>query len=160
MPPSNITIQDVFDIDLGFGNHYFFAIMEENPICEGKVLALYVRTFDDPVYQDNTTIFLKGEHAWLAEERSWVCYQNPIVADKKYILAKAARFGPKLSDALYCRVMEDFCARKSDYLQPKSLEIYYNFLEKRNYNCLSKNCSDLAYYPPLFIKKSKSKGHS
>jgi len=48
MPPSNITIQDVFDIDLGFGNHYFFAIMEENPICEGKVLALYVRTFDDP----------------------------------------------------------------------------------------------------------------
>ena len=89
-----------------------------------------------------------------------VCYQKPIVADKKYILAKAARFGPKLPDALYCRVMEDFCARKSDYLQPKWLEIYHNLLEERNYNCLSKTCSDLAYYPPPFIKKSKSKGHS
>ena len=158
MRPKNISVQDVFDIDRGIGNHYFFVIMEENPACEGRVLTLYVRTFDDPSYQDPTTILLKNEHDWLSEDKSWVCYQNPFLASKQFIIHNAKRFGPKLSDSLYCRVMHDFCSLKSEYLSAKWIETYHELLENRNFNCLSGNCQDLAFYPPLFVKRKRKSG--
>lgn len=146
---TNITVQDVFELDIGIGPHYYVVIMEDTPQADGKVLALYLRTYDDPLRQDDTTILLKGEHDWLTERMSWVCYANPLKATKQYILTKAVRIAQKpMRLEIFQRIMGDFVTVRSDNLSMDTVKKYFELREERTYYCLFQECADLEYFPP------------
>lgn len=145
---TNITVQDVFEMDIGFGPHYYVVLMEDTPDPNGMVLALYFRTYYDPQRHDAATLLYENEHQWLTEKQSWVCYETPVIALKQSLLPRISRIAKdKMELSVFKRIVDDFITIKSDNLSETVVDKYFELRLDRVYYSMSHQCDELAYFP-------------